>query len=335
MRFGLFGGAHRGLAGTSGDSQTYGQFLDYVAEAEQLGFDSVFLVEHHFTGTGQISSSLTLLSYLAAMTSTIRLGTAVTVLPWHNPVLLAEQAATVDLLSGGRLEFGVGRGYRPNEFHGFGIDPSEAADRYAECLEVVLRSWTTEGRFTHEGRFWTFRDVVVEPKPAQAPHPPIWVAAGSEPSIRTAAGNGYRLLLDQFAAPDLILERIGWYRDEVQRRGGAASPNDVAVTRGLALLPSRDPDLREDEVRRRVTTLGKINESARIPGSSAPPDSGSFFNDSRLSTEEAAILGPPDECIERLKVLEAAGVETVLFNDLWGGAERLRQFARDVMPAFQ
>lgn len=334
MRFGLFGGAHRGAAGSSGDSQTYRQFLDYIAEAEQLGFESVFLVEHHFTGTGQISASLTLLSYLAAMTSTLRLGTAVTVLPWHNPILLAEQAATVDLLSGGRLEFGVGRGYRPNEFHGFGVDPAEAADRYAECLEVVLRSWTERDRFTHEGRFWTFRDVVVEPKPAQTPHPPIWVAAGSEPSIRSAAASGYRLLLDQFAGPDQTLERIGWYRDEVRRQGRTSAPGDIAVTRGLLLLPSSDPAVREEEVNRRITALGKINDSGKIPGTSAPPASGSFFNDSRLSTEEAAILGPPDECIERLKVLEAAGVETVLFNDLWGGTQRLRQFARDVMPAF-
>ncbi|MPZ74503.1 MAG: LLM class flavin-dependent oxidoreductase [Nitriliruptorales bacterium] len=333
MRFGLFGGAHRAPTGASGDSQTYRRFIDYVAEAEQLGFTSVFLVEHHFTGSGQISASLTLLSYLAAMTSTLRLGTAVTVLPWHNPVLLAEQAATVDLLSGGRLEFGVGRGYRPNEFHGFNVDPAEAADRYAECLDILLRSWTTDGRFSHEGKFWTFRDVVVEPKPAQSPHPPIWVAAGSEGSIRAAAASGYRLLLDQFATPDQTFERIDWYRGATTAAGRVFDPRAVAVTRGLLLLESNDPAVREAEVNRRITALGKINQSSQVPGSSAPP-TGSFFNDSRLSTEEAAILGPPDECVERLKVLEAAGVQTVLFNDLWGGADRLRRFARDVMPAF-
>src|SRR5690349_22522652 len=119
MRFGLFGGATASPNATVSDSQVYGDFIDYVCEAEALGFESVFLVEHHFTGMGQVSASLDLLAYLAGKTRRMRLGTAVVVLPWHNPVLLAEQAATVDLLSDGRLDLGVGRGYRWNEFHGF------------------------------------------------------------------------------------------------------------------------------------------------------------------------------------------------------------------------
>ncbi len=119
MRFGLFGGAKSKGGGPIGDSQGYLDYIAYVREAEELGFHSVFLVEHHFTGVGQVSASLGLLSYLAACTKRIRLGTAVVVLPWHNPVLVTEQAATVDLLSNGRLEFGVGKGYRDVEFGGF------------------------------------------------------------------------------------------------------------------------------------------------------------------------------------------------------------------------
>src|ERR1700693_6436849 len=106
MKFGLFGGA-RARGGPAGDSEGYHDFIKYVVAAEELGFSSVFLVEHHFTGFGQVSASLNLLSYLAARTERIRLGTAVVVLPWHNPVLVAEQAATLDLLSKGRLSFGV------------------------------------------------------------------------------------------------------------------------------------------------------------------------------------------------------------------------------------
>ena len=108
MRFGLFGGARALRGGPYGDSDGYADYIAYVREAEALGFDSVFLVEHHFTGHGQVSASLSLLSYLAACTTRIRLGTAVVVLPWHNPVLVAEQAGTLDLLSGGRFDFGVG-----------------------------------------------------------------------------------------------------------------------------------------------------------------------------------------------------------------------------------
>src|SRR6185369_4440689 len=127
-------------------------FIDYNVEAEALGYDSTFVVEHHFTGFGQVSASLNLLTYLAARTSTLRLGTAVLVLPWHNPVLLAEQAATIDLLSGGRLDFGVGKGYRHNEFVGFCVPMEEADARFNESLDVIMKAWTQKDRhFSHEG----------------------------------------------------------------------------------------------------------------------------------------------------------------------------------------
>ncbi|CAN0429612.1 unnamed protein product, partial [Discosporangium mesarthrocarpum] len=153
MRFGLFGGARAQRGGVQRDStQGYRDFIDYVGEAEELGYHSVFLVEHHFTGFGQVSASLNLLTFLAARTRRIRLGTAVVVLPWHNPVLLAEEAATVDLLSNGRFDFGVGKGYRPNEFHGFNVDQDTAQERFDEALEVIRKAWTSEEPFDHRGR---------------------------------------------------------------------------------------------------------------------------------------------------------------------------------------
>jgi alkanesulfonate monooxygenase SsuD/methylene tetrahydromethanopterin reductase-like flavin-dependent oxidoreductase (luciferase family) len=127
-------------------------------EAEALGYDSSFVVEHHFTGFGQVSASLNLLTWVAARTSRLRLGTAVLVLPWHNPVLLAEQAATIDLLSNGRLEFGVGKGYRANEFAGFCIPMEEAEERFEEGLAVILKAWTSNERFSHHGKYLEFRE---------------------------------------------------------------------------------------------------------------------------------------------------------------------------------
>ena len=178
MKFGLFGGA-RARGGPAGDSHGYHDFINYVIEAEKLGFSSVFLVEHHFTGFGQVSASLNLLAYLAARTERIRLGTAVVVLPWHNPVLVAEQAATLDLLSNGRLDFGVGKGYRPYEFSGFCIPPEEATERFDEAMEVIRKAWTSKGRFSHHGKWWHYDNIVVEPAPIQQPHPPFWLGAGS------------------------------------------------------------------------------------------------------------------------------------------------------------
>src|ERR1700723_2742682 len=155
MRFGLFGSAaaRRGT-GEFDSSEGFRDFIDYNIEAEALGFHGTFVVEHHFTGFGQVSASLNLLTWLGARTSRLRLGTAVIVLPWHNPVLLAEQAATLDLLSGGRFGFGVGKGYRHNEFAGFAMPPDEAQARFEEALAVLTRALASDTPFSHAGRYW-------------------------------------------------------------------------------------------------------------------------------------------------------------------------------------
>src|ERR1700674_4809847 len=168
MKFGLFGGA-RARGGPAGDSAGYHEFIKYVIEAEKLGFYSTFLVEHHFTGFGQVSASLNLLTWLGARTRHLRVGPAVLVLPWHNPVLLAEQAATLDLLSGGRLDFGIGKGYRYNEFAGFCVPMEEADARFDEALSVIVKAWTADQPFSHRGRYWQFDNIVVEPPTAQQP----------------------------------------------------------------------------------------------------------------------------------------------------------------------
>ena len=169
MRFGLFGSAQarRPTPGTelTDSSQGFREWIENNVEAEALGFHSTFVVEHHFTGFGQVSATLNFLTYLAAKTTTMRLGTAVLVLPWHNPVLLAEQAATIDLMSNGRLEFGVGKGYRHNEFASFCIPMAEAEERYQETLAFLRKAWTSDGRFSHHGKYWHYEDVVIEPAP--------------------------------------------------------------------------------------------------------------------------------------------------------------------------
>src|SRR5471032_2207961 len=163
MKFGLFGGARTKRSVGPADSQGYDGFIDYVVEADRLGFAHMFMVEHHFTGHGQVSASMTLLAYLAAKSKTIRLGTAVVVLPWHNPVLIAEQAATLDLLTGGRFDFGVGKGYRQAEFDGFCIPIEEASERFDETMTIIRKAWTTEGRFSHHSKHWHYDNILVEP----------------------------------------------------------------------------------------------------------------------------------------------------------------------------
>src|SRR5436309_2816203 len=244
MRFGLFGSATARRPGPSeaaefDSSEVFRDFIDYNVEAEALGFHSTFVVEHHFTGFGQVSATLNLLTWLGARTSRLRLGTAVTVLPWHNPVLLAEQAATLDLLSGGRLDFGIGKGYRYNEFAGFCVPIEEADARFDEALAVILKAWTADEPFSHQGKYWQFDTIVVEPSTAQKPHPPIWMGAGSERSIRHVAAQGFNLLLGQYASPKDVAWNIAVYRSEVETRGRRFDPMRVGVTRAFFVAENK------------------------------------------------------------------------------------------------
>src|SRR3974390_3823299 len=152
MQFGLFGPAQAERGGPDVDSAAgFKDYIEYVIEAEALGYQSAFIVEHHFTGFGQVSATLNLLTWIGARTRTLRLGTAVIVLPWHNPVLLAEQAATVDLLSGGRLDFGAGKGSRHNEFASFRIPMEEGQARFEEAIDIITKSWVPNERFDFKG----------------------------------------------------------------------------------------------------------------------------------------------------------------------------------------
>jgi alkanesulfonate monooxygenase SsuD/methylene tetrahydromethanopterin reductase-like flavin-dependent oxidoreductase (luciferase family) len=190
MHFGLFGGAQAPRTTDGDPGRGFWEFIETSVEAERLGFHSTFLVEHHFSGSGQVSAPLDLLSWVAARTTSIRVGTALLVLPWHDPVLLAERAATLDLLSGGRLDFGVGKGYRPSEFAGFRVPTEEAEARFDESLAVILQAWSSDEPFSHEVRFWHYHGIVVEPPTAQKPHPPVWIAAGKPASVRKVAALG-------------------------------------------------------------------------------------------------------------------------------------------------
>lgn len=331
MKFGLFGGAKSSGEPGVGDSQTYHRFLDYVAAADELGYESIFLVEHHFTGNSQVSASLNLLSFLAARTRRMRLGTAVVVLPWHNPVLLAEQVATADLLSGGRVDFGVGKGYRDNEFESFCIPKAEATERFDECMEILRKAWTTPGRWSHHGKHWNFENIVVEPRPVQTPHPPFWMGAGSPEGVARAGAEGFNLLLDQLAPIELIIERVAIYRAALEAAGQRFDGMRVGVTRALQIVRSEEERQKAFALRRK--TLAAIGGLARGPGAERYRNPASFA-DADIASENAALIGTPDEIIRQLKQLQSGGVDYVLLIDASGNTRTLRNFADEIMPEF-
>ncbi len=336
MRFGLFGGACTEIGEQASDSRIYTDYVDYICEAEALGFHSVFLVEHHFTGFGQISATLNFLTYLAAKTTTLRLGTAVLVLPWHNPALLAEQAATLDLLSNGRFDFGIGKGYRWGEFHGFCMAMAEAEERYQETVAFLKKAWTSPGRFSHHGKYWHYDDLVIEPAPVQKPHPPLWVGAQSPNSIRYAAENGFNLLLGQAGSPDVVAEAIGVYRRAVEAQGRVFDPMNVGLTRALHIAMNAEERAAAHELR--ATFMHNVQVLSLSPTGESPslgrPRRFLTREEMHKATESDALLGPPDEIIARLKRLEAGGVRYVMVIDVGGSFDHLRTFAREVMPEF-
>lgn len=331
MRFGLFGGAsaRRGVP-VADSARGYHDVVESHVEAEALGYCSSFMTEHHFTAIGQVSATLTLLTWIAARTSTLRLGTAVIVLPWHNPVLLAEQAATLDLLSGGRLDFGVGKGYRHNEFSGFAMPPEEAESRFEEALAVLVRALGSDEPFSHRGRYWRFDNIVVEPPPAQRPHPPLWMAASSADSIRGCARRGVNLLLDQFAAPELIGERIALYRRELELAGRSYDATRVAVARNFWV--ASDAAEKQAALRRQAQANDRLLALSRGPAS-RPSSHILGYSDAPGAREAHALIGTQDEIAEKLAALRAVGVEYVLLSGQ-GSRDNLRRFAHEVMPAF-
>jgi alkanesulfonate monooxygenase SsuD/methylene tetrahydromethanopterin reductase-like flavin-dependent oxidoreductase (luciferase family) len=326
MQFGIFGGARVGRSDAYNDSYGYNDFINYILAAEKIGFEGLFVVEHHFTGSGQLSSSLNLLSYLAARTTRIRLGTAVVVLPWHNPVLLAEQVATLDVLSGGRVDLGIGRGYRKEEYDAFCVPMSEGQERFSECLEVMLKSWSSNERFSHSGKRWKYKDILVEPAPVQRPHPPIWLAGGSPQGIAYVASQNYNLLLDQLASVDQVRERVCTYLDGLEKIGKPRDAARVGVARSITVIKN-DAD-RAKALERRRDTFKKIGDIAYRPPGSAPIS----YDDPSLASDDSALIGTPAEIVDRICVLAEAGAEYLLLTNASVTPEAVQQFAEDILP---
>ena len=322
MQFGMFGSAQARRGGPNDDSGAgFREFVDRNIEAEALGYHSTFLVEHHFTGFGQVSASLNLLTWIGARTQTLRLGTAVMVLPWHNPVLLAEQIATLDLLSDGRVDAGIGKGYRQREFEGFSVPIEESDARFVECLEVMMKAWTSDTPWSHKGTYWQYDDIVVEPPSVQKPHPKLWMGAGSPRSITQVADYGFDMLLGQYDSFETIVEEVNLFKSLVEAKGETFDPMRVGVARSVNIVDTKaEYDAAID---------ARMAGRRRTQNLAQRPD----FEDTREIAELGTIYGTPDQVAEKIQDLKDAGIEYILLN-CPAGIETLRRFAKEVMPAF-
>ncbi len=226
MNFGMFTDFH--VRGGMTQAEAFEESFNQVAEAEKMGIDSVWLAEHHFTPDRSVlASPLIIASAIAARTSTLRVGLAVQVLPLTNPLRVAEEAATVDHISRGRFDFGIGRSGLTKYYQGYNIPYSESRGRFFEALQVIMTAWKGEN-FSYQGDFYAYDDVQVVPQPLQQPYPPTRIAVASADTFPLVGKLGHPIFISAAAGIPALKERLELYRT-ARKEAGWDGPGEVTL----------------------------------------------------------------------------------------------------------
>ena len=323
--------------------EIFARGVEIAQAAEAMGFRNVWLAEHHFSTYGYLSRPVQLATYIAAKTSTLRVGTAVIVVPLHHPLVIAEEIATLDLLAGGRADIGLGRGYQHYEFERFGLELSTSRDRWEEAVDVLMLAF--EGKpFTYEGKFYKIPETTIFPQAFQKPRPPIWITAQSPDSVEGAVRRGFNVLTGGFGVP---IERMGEFRklfDKVVAEVKPAEPLKVGVQRAVYVTHSEaDARAAAEEARWNMrVTLSLRNHYERVEqGRAIAVEAAKEPNIDEL-LDRFLVIGTPDTVIRQIKrVQDVVGITHFNCSFWFGDLEQARvlrsmeRFARDVMPAFQ
>lgn len=259
-------------------ASVYEAALERIGVMETTGYDCVWLAEHHFTSFSVCPSVHMMGVMAAARTKRLRIGTGVSIAPFYNPLRLAEEVALLDVLSGGRVNWGAGRGFERSEFRAFAIPGEESAPRFQETVEIVLAAWKNE-RLTFKGRFYEYEGVDVLPKPLQTPHPPVWMAAASTPAIEWAAAKGFSILMDPHTSRADIVTKRRHYGRQLVEAGHREAGRVIPIARLIAVEETAE---KAREVAKRVAewTLasyvgdkhGPVRQEARSFGGKDPVD---------------------------------------------------------------
>ena len=280
----------------------YARALERIGIMDRCGgYEAVWLAEHHFN-TYSVCPSVHIMGTLAAArTERLRIGTAVSLAPMYHPLRLAEEVALLDVLSGGRVNWGAGRGNDPVEFGVFGLDRGSSYARFREHVDVVLRAWREE-RLTYDGEFVHVRDVEVLPKPLQQPHPPVWVAATSPEAITWAATAGHSILMDPHSTHVEIGDKLTAYRKELALRGHPVAGRTIPIARLIAVAPT---DAEAREVARRGAQWTVTSYARRQSPEGIDPI--------QRYVEQVIIHGSPGRVVdELLRLREAIGLDYLL-----------------------
>jgi alkanesulfonate monooxygenase SsuD/methylene tetrahydromethanopterin reductase-like flavin-dependent oxidoreductase (luciferase family) len=325
--------------------------VDQMVLTEELGFDSVWLTEHHYADYGLSSAPSVLLSTLAARTERVKLGMAVYVLPFHHPIRLAEETAMIDILSGGRLTVGIGRGNRPLEFSGHGVSLADSRSRTEEGVDVMLQAWTQD-RVNYEGQHWHFDNIPVYPKPLTQPHPPIAVAATSEESVRWTAKMGFQLLNSGLTTPlETTLKQRELYASALGETQSPEVAADLlsrwAVTKHMYIAPT-DEEARRDAEPAERWYADAFARSLSAEGVKGLPES-AYQDAARIQQRLSAInfdeladgpllIGSPETVARKVAELQSKGVGELIMWMNFGGLDpakvrrSMRLFASEVLP---
>ncbi|MFI4948590.1 MAG: LLM class flavin-dependent oxidoreductase [Alphaproteobacteria bacterium] len=341
MRFGFFDQLPCAPGYT--EQQRYQDILAQIELGDEVGFDTVWLGELHFSrGFSILADPLMVLAAAAQRTSRIRLGTAVTLLPMHNPVKIAEEGAICDILSGGRLELGVGRGTAPLHYAGYNIVQEESRARFDEALDFLVGAWTHDP-FSFEGKFFRAHELSVVPRPLQSPHPPVRIAANSPDTFPFAAGRRFPIFATPMInPPDKLKAGLAVYRD-----GLGANPLDTALAFPVHVAASREEARAECEpglmrfmheaaARLRPLEQGDVKSFEAFRQVLARMDRVTFADIDR----EMGVFGDPDYCVERVRDLRRDyGMDEFICYFNQGGLmapamvrETMTRFAKEVMP---
>lgn len=261
----------------------YERALQRVEIMDRGGYDAVWLAEHHFTGYSVCPSVHMMGVQVASRTRNIRIGTAVSLAGFYHPLRLAEEVALLDVLSGGRVNWGAGRGFDPVEFAAFGVPIEESGRRFHEAVEIVQAAWASP-RLDWSGRYWRFENIEVLPKPVQRPHPPIWLAAGSVGAIEWAGRHGYSIMLGPHSTFEENATHRELYRGELEAHGYSLAGRDIPMARLVAI--SETDAAAEKIARERVAWLAR-----------------SYMNPTKVtrpgSADQAVLVMEPSAQIER------------------------------------
>jgi probable F420-dependent oxidoreductase len=282
-------------------------FRAYFSRAEELGYESAWAQEQTLSAAPQLSP-IEAMTYAAAVTSRMRLGCSVFVSTLHSPVHLAKSLATLDQLSKGRIDVGVGTGGPQRPFAAFGVEPGRYVARFTEGVKLMKALWTQD-RVTFDGEFWQLKDATIEPKPAQKPHPPLWFGAAGPSALRRAVRLGDGFFGAGSSTTEAFARQVATVRETLAAAGKPAGGFPIAKRVYISI------DSDADRARRRVNA-----ELERIYGSRVP------------AIEEAAVAGTVTDCVREVRLVAEAGAGLILFTPLHDQAWHAEQIAAEIIP---